>query len=88
METCRAHYDKISNEEFPWNNDFIKGVEAVSGPCEKLTYEEVHKAILKMKSNIASGPSGVRSSSRCDNGGRSFRHGVGDRFMQCSGKGR
>ncbi len=32
---------------------------AVSGPCEKLTYEEVNKAILKMKSNRAPGPSGV-----------------------------
>ena len=59
LEAWRAHYDKISNEEFPWNKDSVKGVEAVSGPCEKLTSEEVHKAILKMKSNKASGPSGV-----------------------------
>src|SRR5664279_2367073 len=59
LEAWRAHYDTISNEEFVWNKDSIEGVGAVSGPCEKLTYEEVNKAILKMKSNKASGPTGV-----------------------------
>ena len=59
LEAWRAHYDKISNEEFVWSKDSIEGVGAVSGPCEKLTYEEVNKAILKMKSNKASGPTGV-----------------------------
>ena len=59
LEAWRAHYDKISNEEFLWNSESIKEVGIVSGPCEKLSFDEVNKAIIKMKSNKASGPSGV-----------------------------
>ena len=59
LEAWRVHCDNISNEEFVWSKDSKEGVWAVSGPCEKLTYEEVNKAVLKMKSNKASGPTGV-----------------------------
>ena len=41
MEVWRAHYDKISNEEFPWEKDSLEKVEAVSGPCERISFEEV-----------------------------------------------
>jgi hypothetical protein len=59
LEVWKAHYDKISNEEFMWNKESIGGVGAVNGPCEKLSYDEVNKAIQKMKGHKASGPTGV-----------------------------
>ena len=59
MEVWRAHYDKLSNEEFPWNRDTLTEVNAVSGPSEKISFEEVKAAVKKMRSNKAAGPSGV-----------------------------
>ena len=59
MEVWRAHYDKLSNEEFPWNKDTLTEVDAVSGPCEKISIEEVRTAIKNIKSNKAAGPSGI-----------------------------
>ena len=59
METWRAHYEKLANEEFPWNNDSLHTADPVSGPCEKISMDEVRSAIKKMKNNKAAGPSGV-----------------------------
>ena len=59
MEVWRAYYDKLSNEEFPWNKDTLTDVHKVEGPCEKISVSEVRAAIKKMKDNKASGPSGV-----------------------------
>ena len=59
LETWRAHYEKLANEEFPWNRDTLQSVEPVCGPCERISTEEVRYAIKKMKNNKAAGPSGV-----------------------------
>jgi hypothetical protein len=59
MEVWRAYYDKLSNEEFPWNKDTLTEVETVSGPAEEISFEEVKAAVKKMKNNKASGPTGV-----------------------------
>ena len=59
LETWRAHYEKLANEEFPWNRDTLQSVEPVCGPCERISTEEVRSAIKKMKNNKAAGPSGV-----------------------------
>ena len=59
LETCRAHYEKLANEEFPWSRDSLQSVESVCGPCERISTEEVRSAIKKMKNNKAAGPSGV-----------------------------
>ena len=32
MEIWRAHYDKISNEEFTWDKEGLKNVSPVCGP--------------------------------------------------------
>ena len=55
------NYEKLSNEEFPWNKESLTMADATSGPCEKFTVTEVHAAIKKMKDNKAAGPSGVTS---------------------------
>jgi hypothetical protein len=59
MEVWRTYYDKLSNEEFPWNKDTLTEVEPVCGPVNEITIVEVMSAIKKMKSNKAAGPSGV-----------------------------
>ena len=59
MEVWRSHYEKLSNEEFPWNREALPVVDAISGPCEEFSIAEVQAAIKKMKNNKAAGPSGI-----------------------------
>ena len=61
LEVWRAHYEKLSNEEFPWDREALPAVDAVNENCkgEEITIEEVQSAIKKMKNNKAAGPSGV-----------------------------
>ena len=59
LEVWRSHYDKISNEEFEWDKDNLVRMEAVCGPCEKISVQEVQAAVAKMKNNKSAGPSGV-----------------------------
>ena len=61
LEVWRAHYEKLSNEEFPWNREALPVVGAVNESCkgEEITMEEVRSAIKKMRNNKAAGPSGV-----------------------------
>ena len=59
LEVWRAHYDRISNEEFTWDANGLTHVSPVCRPSEKLTTLEVSNAIHKMKRNKAAGPSGV-----------------------------
>ena len=59
MEVWRSHYEKLSNEEFPWNKEALPTADAIRGPCEEFSIAEVQAAIKKMKNNKAAGPSGV-----------------------------
>ena len=66
----------MSNQEFDWKKESLTvrgGV--VSGPCERISMEEVHAAISKMKNNKAAGPSG---------GGSGYDKGYGEK-QGCSG---
>ena len=59
LEVWRAHYDRLSNEEFPWDPNGLTHVNPVCGPSEKISTLEVSNAIHKMKRSKAAGPSGV-----------------------------
>ena len=59
MEVWKAYYERLSNEEFPWDENTLMKVKAVSGPSEKISLKEVMAAIKKTKNNKAAGPSGV-----------------------------
>jgi hypothetical protein len=59
LDRWREYYEKLSNEEFPWNRDTLTTADATIGPSEKITVEEVQAAIKRMKRNKAAGPSGV-----------------------------
>ena len=59
MEVWRAHYDKISNEEFAWDRNGLTNVSPVCGPSERISALEVGVAIEKMKQGKSAGPTGV-----------------------------
>ena len=59
MEVWRMHYEKLSNEEFPWNRETLTMADVIDRPCEEITIAEVQAAIKKMKNSKAAGPSGV-----------------------------
>ena len=61
LERWREYYEKLSNEEFPWNKETLTIADATSGPCEEFTITEVNAAIKKMKKNKAADPSSVIS---------------------------
>ena len=54
----KQHYEHLLNVEFPWNAENLSSVPIV-GPPILITSEMVLKAINKMKSGKAAGPSGV-----------------------------
>ena len=60
MEAWRRHFEKISNEEFGWNRNLPEiDSQRNSNEVEEITLEEMRGAVMRMKSNKASGPTGV-----------------------------
>ena len=49
MEVWRAHYDKISNKEFAWDENSLTNVSPVCEPSEMISALEVSVAIEKTK---------------------------------------
>ena len=47
------------NEEFAWDTEQLTIADAISGPAVKIERETVIKAIGKMKSGKATGPTGI-----------------------------
>ena len=47
------------NEEFEWNREGLDEVDAVSGPSDRISIEEVRSALAGSKSGKAAGPSEV-----------------------------
>ena len=61
LKARQSHYQKLLNVEFPWNAASMSEEAPVEGPAIKITPEMVSKskAISKMKSVKAAGPSGI-----------------------------
>ena len=55
LKAWQSHYQKLLNVEFPWNAENLSEEAPVEGPAIKM----VSKAISKMKSGKAAGPSGI-----------------------------
>ena len=55
----REHYELLLNVEFPWNPEDLSEESPVEGPSEPITLEMITKAISKMASGKAAGPSGI-----------------------------
>ena len=58
-EAWREHYERLLNVEFPWNLEDLSEESPVEGPSEPITLEMITKAISKMASGKAAGPSGI-----------------------------
>ena len=53
------HYKRLLNVEFDWDADHLSNKSPLEGPPIPVTIDMVKKAISKMKSGKAAGPSGV-----------------------------
>ena len=60
-EAWKEHYERLLNVEFPWNPEDLSVESPVEGPSEPITLEMITKAINKMASGKAAGPSGCSS---------------------------
>ena len=58
-EAWREHYERFLNVGFPWNPEDLSQESPVEGPSEPITLEMITKAISKMASGKAAGPSGI-----------------------------
>ena len=58
-DAWREHYERLLNVEFPWNPEDLSEESPVEGPSEPITLEMITKAISKMASGKAAGPSGI-----------------------------
>ena len=54
-----SHYKGLLNVEFPWDEGALPDAPPVEGPPPPITNEMVTKALAKMKSGKAAGPSGI-----------------------------
>ena len=54
----KQHYERLLNEEFSWNSEDLTA-DPVVGPPIHIDVEMVMKAITKMKTGKAAGPSGI-----------------------------
>ena len=57
----REYYVRLLNHEFPWDENNLSDVLPVEGPSPPTTNDMVRKAVCKMISGKAAGPSGVVS---------------------------
>ena len=53
------HYERLLNVEFDWDPDHLSNEPPLEGPPIPITIDMVMKAISKMKSGKAAGPSGI-----------------------------
>ena len=62
-EVWSSYFEKLLNEEFEWNRDFLKDWQedesSTAESAELITEQEVKLAIKQMKKGKAAGPSGV-----------------------------
>ena len=58
-EAWKEHYEHLLNVEFPWNPKDLSEESPVEGPSKPITLEMITKAITKMASGKAAGPSGI-----------------------------
>ena len=59
MKAWVEHYKGLLNVEFPWDEDALPAALPVEGPPPPITDEMVIKALGRMKSGKAAGPSGI-----------------------------
>ena len=59
QKVCLELYERLLNVEFEWDPEHLSDEPSLKGPLILITIDMVKKAISKMKSDKAAGPSGV-----------------------------
>ena len=59
LKAWKNHYEKLLNEEFPWNEAGLSDALPVEGPAIHIPEDMVASAIQHMKLGKAAGPSGI-----------------------------
>ena len=59
LKAWKSHYERLLNVEFTWDSDSLPELEPKIGPPQYITEEMISKAIAKMKTGKAAGPSGI-----------------------------
>ena len=55
------HYNRLCNEEFPWNEELLPPAPPVQGPPPEISRDMVEMAVKKLNSGKAPGPSDITS---------------------------
>ena len=58
-EALKEYYERLLSVEFPWNPEDLSEESPVEGPSKPITLEMITKAITKVASGKAAGPSGI-----------------------------
>ena len=67
LKVWKTHYEKLLNVEFPWDSESLPDIEPVAGPPPSVSVEMIERALSKLKSGKAAGPSGIIAEMmRCD----------------------
>ena len=59
QKVCLELYERLLNVKFEWDPEHLSDEPPLKGPLIPITIDMVKKAISKMKSDKAAGPSGV-----------------------------
>ena len=59
LKACKEHYEKLLNEEFPWDSNFLQMENSKECPAPWLEKDAIYTALNKMKEGKAAGVSGI-----------------------------
>ena len=59
LQTCKEHYKRLLNEEFPCDSSHLDMGNPKEGPAPWIDKEVVHTSLKKMKNGKAAGVSGI-----------------------------
>ena len=59
LKAWKEHYEKLLNEEFPWDRNLLQMENPKEGPAPLLEKDAIYTALNKMKDGKAAGVSGI-----------------------------
>ena len=59
LKAWKEHYEKLLNEEFPWDSNLLQMENPKEGPAPWLEKDAIYTALNKMKDGKAAGVSGI-----------------------------
>ena len=59
LKAWKGHYEKLLNEEFPWDSNLLQMENPKEGPAPWLEKDAIYTSLNKMKDGMAAGVSGI-----------------------------